>query len=401
MSLTTPATADIRDNIVAQLAASFGQAIPLLPKSFMRVLAAALAGVFVLLYKYAGFSFLQMFVQTASYGATIINGRTVNPLLFWGQLVGVGDLIAATPAQLSVTVTVLNQTGSLPVNTQLVGPNNGVTYLTLAGVLLNAPTVVVTVQAFADQGGGGGAGTIGNLNPGDTLSFANPIANVARSAVVASQVVTGADAETVDAYRQRVIDRFQKRPQGGAYADYQEWALDAAGIINVYPYAGTSPGTVDVYCEATPASSGSADGIPTTPQLAAVLDLINYDTGGLATRRPANAFVVIHPITRTGFDVTMSGIASVGDLAQVQADITAALADYFAALEPYIPGLSVPPRADIITQTRLSALVEDIVTGAGGTFTAVTFKLHSGGGTLSTYTLTEGEKAKSATVVFT
>lgn len=400
MSLSTPATADIRDNIVAQLSAALGQSIPLLPKSFLRVLASALAAVFVLLYKYAGYSFLQMFVQSASYGDTTVNGRTVNPLLFWGRLIGVGDLIAATQAQLSVTVTVVNQTGSLDANTQLLGPGNGVTYLTLAGVLLNAPTVTVTVQAYADQTGGGGAGVIGNLGPGDTLSFANPLANVARTAVVASQIVTGADAETVDAYRKRVQDRFQKRPQGGAYADYQEWAEEAAGIVNVYPYTGTSPGQIDVYCEATPASSGSADGIPTTAQQTAVLNLINYDSGALATRRPANAFVNVHPITRTAFDVTVTGIASVTDIAQVQADITTALDDYFASVEPYILGLSIPPRTDVLTQTRLSALVEDIVTGAGGTFTSVTFKLHSGGGTLSVYTLTEGEKAKTGTVAF-
>ncbi len=399
MSLTTPLTSDLRDNLIAQLQTAFSQTIPLLPKSFLRVLAAAIAGVFVLLYKFAGFTFLQIFVQSASYTDTLVNGKLVNPLLFWGRLIGVPDPIAATNAQLLLTVTVTNQTGSLPANTQVLGAGNGVTYLTLAGVLLNAGTVPVVVIASADQAGGNGAGAIGNLNTSDVVNFANPIANVARAAVVASQVVTGADAEAIDSYRQRVIDKFQKRPQGGAYADYEEWASEAAGIINVYPYAG-SPGQVDVYCEATVASSGSADGIPTTPQLTAVLALIEVDGGGRATRRPVSAFVNVHAITRTSFDVTVTGIASVGDLAQVHTDITAAMADYFASVEPYIPGLSIPPRNDIITQTRISALVEDIVTGAGGTFTSATFKLTSGGGALTIYTLTQGEKAKIGAVAF-
>nr|MCH9737100.1 hypothetical protein [Actinomycetes bacterium] len=61
MSLTTPTTKEISDNIIAQLEASFSQTIPLLQKAFFRVLSTVLAGVFILLYKYGGFMFLQMF----------------------------------------------------------------------------------------------------------------------------------------------------------------------------------------------------------------------------------------------------------------------------------------------------------------------------------------------------
>lgn len=81
MSLTTPTTKEISDNIVAQLEATLNQTIPLLPKAFIRVLAKALAGVFILLYKYAGFMLLQLFVRTASMGSTEVNGVSVTPLL--------------------------------------------------------------------------------------------------------------------------------------------------------------------------------------------------------------------------------------------------------------------------------------------------------------------------------
>lgn len=83
MSLQTPTTKEISDNIIAQLEASLNQSIPLLPKSFLRVLSKALAGVFVLLYKYGGFMFLQVFVRTASAKETIINGNSVTPLIEW------------------------------------------------------------------------------------------------------------------------------------------------------------------------------------------------------------------------------------------------------------------------------------------------------------------------------
>jgi uncharacterized phage protein gp47/JayE len=400
MSLITPTTAEINANIIAQLEASLNQSIPLLPKSFMRVLAKALAGVFILIYKYAGFTFLQMFVQSASDQDTEVNGVTINPLKFWGRLIGVGDPTPATNAELLIDITVTNQTGSLPSGTQLINADNGVTYITIGAVLLNAATVQATIRAVADQAGGGGAGVIGNLQPADVVSFANPLANVDRNAVVGSQTVTGANEEATEVYRQRIIDRFQNRPQGGAYADYRIWGEEAAGIINVYPYTG-DPGEVDVYSEATVASSGSPDGIPTVAQLQSVLDLINFDSNGLAFRRNANAFVNSLAITRTGFDVTVTGIAGVSDLSQVQADVTTAVTEYFLSVEPFIAGLSVPPRTDQLTRTRLSAIVEDIVTAAEGTFTSAGFNLTGIAGTLSTYTLGEGEKAKATNVVFT
>ena len=106
------------------------------------------------------------------------------------------------------------------------------------------------------------------------------------------------------------------------------------------------------------------------------------------------------PITRSGFDVTVSGISGVDNLADTQAEVEEALLEYFRSVEPFIPGLSVPPRTDLITATRVSAIVEDIVTAAGGTFTGASFVSEGGGGPISTYTLGEGEKAKATSVAF-
>jgi hypothetical protein len=249
------------------------------------------------------------------------------------------------------------------------------------------------VRAVADQAGGGGAGTIGNLEPGAILTFANPLPNVSREATVDSQVVTAANGEEIEVYRQRVIDRFQKRPQGGAYADYEQWAEEVEGIINAYPYTG-SPGEVDVYSGATVASSGNSDGIPTNAQLEAVLDSINMNQNGLASRRNANAFVNSLPIRRTGFQVRVTGLNGVSDPAQVQADIEEDLTSYFLSAEPYIIGLSIPPRQDQLTATRVASIVEDVVTAAGGTFVAAEFSLTGVFSPLAIYILGAGEKSK-------
>ena len=397
MSLTTPTTKEISDNIIAQLESSLNQTIPLLPKSFMRVLAKALAGVFVMLYKYGGFMFLQMFVSSASAKETTVNGKTLVPLVEWGRLIGVGDPVAATNAELIVDITVEVQSGSLPSGTQLLNAANGVTYIMIGSVLLSAATVQATVRAASDQVGAGGAGAPGNLDPGAVLSLANPLANVARDAVVASQTVTGANAESTEAYRQRVVDRFQKRPQGGALADYELWGEEAAGIVNVYPYTSDCPGQVDVYSEATVASSGSPDGIPTAAQMQAVQDMIERDENGLASRRPANALVNSLPITRTGFDVRVTGV-TVDNLAQVQADVTAAVKAYFLAREPFIAGLATFPRRDRVTRSALGGVVDDVVSAAGGVFSSVIVVQSSA--SIEQYTLGVGEKARASAVTF-
>ena len=393
MSLTTPTTKQIADNIIAYLEATLSQTIPLLAKSFMRVLSKALAGVVITVYKYAGYMYQQMFVATASMKETEVNGTMLSPLKEHGRLVDVGDPVAATQAELIIDITVLTQTGTLPSGTQLINSSNGVTYLTLGATALSAATVQATIRAVSDQADNGGAGIIGNLNVADTVSFVNPLANVYRDTVVASVVTTGADAETEASYRQRVLDRFQKRPQGGALADYEMWAEEVAGIENAYVYTSEFAGQVDVYVEAT----DEVDGIPTLTQLQDVQDNIDLDVLGLATHRPANALANTFAITRVAFDSRVTGLV-VNNSAQVQADITTAIEDYLLSREPYIIGLSVPPKNDRITRSAIIGLVDDIVSAAAGTFSTVL--LDTGGVPTDAYQLGIGEKAKSSGVTF-
>lgn len=393
MSLQTPTTEEISDNIIAQLEAELNQTIPLLAKSFMRVLAKALAGVHIILYKYSGFNFLQIFVRTASDRPTEINGITLVPLTEWGRMVGAGDPIPATHAELTVAINVDVIGGTLAAGAQMVGASNGVTYLTLAAISLNSATVAGHVRAVSDQSGGGGAGAIGNLDVAAVISFANPLPNVQRDATVGPTDVLGVDVELTASYRQRILDRFQKRPQGGAYADYELWGEEVPDVANIYPYTSTNPGQVDVYVE----SLSLPDGIPDSTLLDAVADAIELDAAGLATRRPAGALVTTVAITRTEFDTEVTGVV-VGNLAQVQADIDAAVVEYFENSEPFIDGLTPLPRTDRITNSAVTGIVDDIVSAAGGIFTSVEISIVAVPQTL--YTLGTGEKAKTTAVTF-
>lgn len=391
MALETNTVQEVYDNLVAQLQSEFGT---FFPKSFALVLSKALAAIFILLYKYCGFIFLQMFVSTASMEETEINGKTITPLIEWGRLIGVGDPTPATQAELIIEMVTEDASVTLPVGVQWVHVASGITFLSLESVALTSATVQVAVIAASDPNGTAGSGTQGNLVAGTELSLANPLAGVNRTATVVSQSVTGAEKETNENYRKRVVARFQQKPQGGAYVDYKIWGEGVSGILNVYPYTSTSPGRVDVYVE----SATETDGIPTSAQLTSVLAAINYDDNGLASRRPANALVTALAITRLSFDVEIEGL-DVDNLAQVKTDIEDALTSYFLAKEPYIVGLSIPPRKDRITQAAISGVVDDVVSEAGGVFTDIVVNLSASPITL--YSLGIGEKAKLGGVTYT
>jgi uncharacterized phage protein gp47/JayE len=393
VSLQTPTTADVATNLRNQLQAALSQSIPLLPKAALDVMAKVLAGTFILLWKYAGFIFLQLFVRYASTETITVNGKSLVPLVEWGRLFGLGDRQDANRAILDIEVTVTNQTGTLPAGAQLIHQSSGVVYNVTQAVALSAATVTARVRAASDQTGGNGLGTIGNREIGDVLSFASPLPNVARDTEVTAQVVTAENAESWDTYRSRILEFAQARPQGGAYADYRFWARTVPGIVNAYPYTG-DPGEVDVYIEASVESSGSDDGIPTDGQVEQVEQAIELDQDGLATRRPVNAAVNVHKITRTVFDLEIVGVD-----ASIQTEVREALEAYYLDREPFIVGLSVLPRRDRVLQTSLIGIIDEIVQANGLTWDAVVQSV--GVDQRPAYTLDDGEKAKLGNITWT
>jgi len=390
MALDTPTTQEISDNIVNQISASINQTIPLFPLAFTRFLAKVLAGIYILLFKYIGFNFLQIFIRTASFQETTILGQTLTPLIEWGRTIGAGDPNAGTATELLIDITVTVQTGSLLAGTQLTSNKNGITYLLLNPVTLSAATVQGTIRASTDIDGNISIGAIGNLDPTDIVSFVNPLDNVERDAEVVSISTAGVDAESESDYRQRVIDRAAQTPQGGSGVDYTIWGL-IPGIINIYPYKGT-PGYVDVYAEANTAID--PDGIPTAGQLIDIATAITFDDTGRQTRKPVNVFLNVYAITRKGYTITITGLV-VDDPTTVKANISAALVDYFLDREPFVDGVTLLPRRDFVKVSNLNSIVDDFVSAAGGVFTSIALEITIGSIPVPVQDqLAIGEKAK-------
>ena len=398
MSPPIPTTQELTEQLVASISSSINQTIPFLPKGFYRVLSVAIAGILIVLYKFASFIFLQIFVATASFKETTINGRKITPLIFWGRLLGVGDPDPATKAELLVDITVESQGGTLiGGETNLIGSLNGVTYTLQSDVLLDADIVQGTFRASSDPNQTGGAGAQGNLSTGDILTFATPYGDVAQDAVVNARTADGADGEGKEIYGGKVERRFGGRPQGGAGVDYVYWGTEVdPGIINGYIYTG-SPGEVDTYWEATPESSGNPDGIPTTAQLDDVKAAIEKDAGGLALNRPIGSFVNVYPITRNGYTVDITDLTG-EDLPTLKINIEDALTIHLWEREPYIDGVTPLPRKQNITLDNIRSIVNDFAEAANGSYSSVVLKYTVSGIAFDVYTLTEGEKAKLTVV---
>jgi len=390
---------EISNSIISQLESTLNQKIPLLKKSFMRAHSQATASVFVMLEHYAVFMNKQWFVSVCSDQDIKVLGVTVNPLGFWGDLIGVSPQKQGQRAEHTVSVTVEQLGGTLNAGTQLQSSQNGFTYITTQAYLLDTNPITISVKAADDPTFNNGIGATGNLANGAELSFVNPLAQVGKIATVTSQLVTGADPETSQSYRKRVQKAFRRRKQGGAMVDYQSWGEEVPGISNVYPYTG-APMEVDNFVEATPESSGSADGIPTPTQLEQVKQSIEYDSNGKASRRPVGVFVNVYPIRRTGFNVFVSGLIASNE-AQVKTQIENGVRDFFLDAEPFITGLSVPPRKDSISKIAVEGVINDIVRANNASFLGASiFKYADNSPVELAYQLEKGEKAKAVTVEF-
>jgi len=369
MSLNEPTTKEIFEQIINNIEATLGQTIPILPKAAFRVLSSAIAGVFTILYKFASWQFLQIFPSTAD----------EESLERWGELVG----IIRTPAvQARIEILCTGTDGSeVLTGTRIIDNISGVVYLVDSDVTIAGGVGTTTMIATV-------GGSIGNVSNGTLLSFVTPLPGIDNKCTVNNTIDAGIDKESVDIYRGRVVDRFRKVPQGGAFADYEAWAVEVADIINAYPYSGDVEGTVEVFSE----SGTEVDGIPNPTQLQAVLDSIN-----LPDRRPVTAEVFSLPIIRVAFDVTIFGLDP--DNAEAKDLISTRLTQFFLSKEPFIDGLSNINNS-VISQSEITGVISAALQTTESDIDSAVFEVEGTGDTLIRYNLGQGEKAKLANIVY-
>ena len=212
-----PALATLIARITSDIEARLPGAEARLRRSNLAVLARVLSGATHGLYGYINWVSLQVLPDSAE---TTILER-------WAAIWG----LTRIPAGFASGTVLLTGTDDSPIaaGTSLQRAD-GYTYLTTAPATIASGVAAVPISAAV-------SGSASTLASGNTLTLVTSVAGVSSTATVSGDaLVSGADAETDDALRARLLARIQQAPQGGCAADYIEWAKEVAGVTRAWVY---------------------------------------------------------------------------------------------------------------------------------------------------------------------
>ena len=390
MSYRIPTTAELFAAHLARLEGEIGQTSPLNDKAFLRVLAAAEAGLDIGQYKFAADAVLQNLALTATNdGLDRIGDDNSTPR----KQAQVAILTAELPA---LTGTVI------PATADFIGDSNNLRYRPEADVTAVANIATLSLRCTEP-------GTSGNLDVTDTLSISAQIAGAETVAEVTVVTQLGVDKESDADYRPRVIFA-QRAITGGANAtDHKIWSEAVTGVRRAFPYAGrpayagvSVPGDRTVYVEATTAID--ADGIAPAPLLAAVRVDINTDPITGLSRLVlgiTDATLWVESIIRTSIFVEIRDLdVAPADEAALKLDVIDALDLYFRSIAPFVDGVDIAQeRTDTITPLTVSQIVQDVLFSYGAHSQGIGFGLVVGV-FLPLYLLNPGELTKLGGVTY-
>ncbi|RUP38831.1 MAG: baseplate J/gp47 family protein [Acinetobacter sp.] len=230
-------------------------------------------------------------------------------LAAWGALRGVYQK-AATQATGTVTFNAVSG-AVIPDGTKIIR-SDGKQY-TVLSTELGTGTITATIQAVADPDGISGAD--GNCESGTQFALGQSISGVNPNGV-SGLITGGADLESQEELKSRVISAYQNTPQGGAKNDYEEWATEVSIVSRAWcaPLI-YGPPTVGVYFLVEPTSSNpygipqGTNGVATDEERAAPAtgdQLIVADY--IYPKRPVTALVHLLAPTIETIDMSIQGV---------------------------------------------------------------------------------------------
>ena len=143
--------------------------------------------------------------------------------------IGQAQFLVGTPGTFVASGTAMTRQDAIP-------------YTTTADATVDASgTLVVPIIAAANS-------ATTNCDAGTPIGFDTPIAGISNAGVILAPGCTGgADQEKDPDLRTRMLAKYREPPQGGAVADYQQWALEVPGVTRAWVQSGgAGPGTVVV-----------------------------------------------------------------------------------------------------------------------------------------------------------
>lgn len=307
MAFVRPTLAELVDWIQQDFISRLELNGAVLRRAVIRVLSRVMAGAAHMLHGHLEYLSQQIFPDTA----------VAQNLQRWGSLYGL-ERNAATYASGAITITGTDGT-VVPAGSKLIRSDSA-EYQTSADATIASGTATATVTALV-------AGVAGNCDANVALTFESPITGADSTATVASGLSGGADEESDDDFRIRLLERLRSAPHGGNSADYVAWAKEVAGVTRAWVTPnGNGAGTVALRF----VRDNDTSLIPDSTEVAAVQTHID----GL---RPVTANVtVLAPIA----DPLNYTLAITPDNADTRAAVQAQLEDLHARKAE--PGVTLP-----------------------------------------------------------
>jgi uncharacterized phage protein gp47/JayE len=233
MPWSTPPLAEVRSLVKDSVHGSLPGSDATIPNSVLRVMSDNQGALCFLTLEYIDWLALQLLPDTAETEWLDRHGN------IW--LVNSDGTIGRKQATLATgTVTATGTVGAVVSAGSLLGGTGSAalaSYQTTSAATIGSAATSVPVTAL-------NAGTIGNLNPGDTLGFLTPPVGVDASTTVVT-VDGGVNTETDNELRARILQRIQEPPMGGGENDYVAWAEAVPGVTRAW--VGPGVGTVTVW----------------------------------------------------------------------------------------------------------------------------------------------------------
>lgn len=206
MTFSRPTLTQLIDRVSQDLVARFPGADSALRRATLPILARVWAGALNDHYGYLDHTADQVLPDTAD----------ADGLERWASIWGLAR-VPSTPATGSVVLT--GEDGStVPAGTLL--QRGKVDYATLADATIAGGVATVAAQALAP-------GAAGLVAAGRALTLISPVPGVAGLGIAAAGgLIGGADEESDEALRSRLLARLRERPRGGTISDYQQWSLE-------------------------------------------------------------------------------------------------------------------------------------------------------------------------------
>ena len=298
MPFERPTLAELQDDLIAGIDSRLDETDARVRRSFLGILARVLAGGLHMLYGFLAWIARQAFPDTAE----------DEHLERWAAIWGIEK---APPVKATGTVTITGTPGTTVEAGTVFRSSAGQDYQATTEEDVGAGgTVDIAIEAVL-------AGTAGNAAGQTRLGLVSPIAGIQTAATASGAIEGGANEESNDSLRARLLKRIRTTPRGGTAADYEVWGLGGhADVTRVWarPLAG-GLGTVTVYLMTDDATD---NGIPTAAVVDAVQDYID-------ARRPVTAAVTVAAPAGVALDVSIKNVEP--DTQAVMDAIKAELAD--------------------------------------------------------------------------